>query len=89
MGTKQNKAALEAAYVSFAEGDPGPFIGLVAPDALILYFGPTDKVPWAGRYEGPEGYKQLIARIADHSENREFRSNVFIADGDYPWAAGR
>ena len=82
MATQRNKAALEAAYVSFAEGDPEPFIARIAPQAQILYFGPMDKVPWAGRYQGPEGYKQLVARITDHSEIHEFTANAFIADGD-------
>ena len=42
MGMQQNQAALKEAYVSYAEGEPQRFIGLVAPEAVIVYFGPVD-----------------------------------------------
>ena len=82
MGTQQNKVALEAAYMSFAEGRPQPFLDLLAPEADILYFGPPDKVPWAGRYQGSQGYEQLVARIREHIEVQEFKVEEIIAEGD-------
>ena len=60
MATQQNKAALKAAYLSFAEGRPQPFLHLVVPEADIDCFEPPAKVPWAGRYQGPQGNEQLL-----------------------------
>jgi ketosteroid isomerase-like protein len=82
MGTQQNKVALKSAYISFAEGRPQPFLDLLAPEADILYFGPPDKVPWAGSYQGPQGYEELVARIREHMEIQEFKVEEIIAEGD-------
>ncbi len=75
-----NAETIRELFDGFVRGDLDAAFANVAPDAQIVT---PETLPWGGTYTGPDGYKELIGKIADHFE--EFHPEpqaVWEVEGD-------
>ncbi|HET6873835.1 MAG TPA: nuclear transport factor 2 family protein [Acidimicrobiales bacterium] len=88
MGASENKAAVEAGYAAFGQGDIASVIAMNAPDAVWHNYSSTAS-PLQGEHKGLDGIAALFGLIGDNIEFTQFEIAPIAAEGDTVVAAGQ
>jgi uncharacterized protein len=61
---------LDRWFAAVRGGDAAAFEDIAAPDAVLLWNGDPSVIPWAGRYEGPQGIARFFQTQRQYLEYR-------------------
>lgn len=81
MGTRENVALIQQAYLAVAQGEIPRLIRMMAEDVAIHLPGP-EEIPFAGIYRGHEGAGQFFLDLASNATVEQLEPTQYIADGD-------
>lgn len=81
MNEARNIAATEAIYRAVPAGDLDTVLAHLDSDVRITYYG-TEKIPYAGDYQGIEEAVTFLAKVGEAIEITEMQPWKFIAQGD-------
>ena len=82
MGVTENRAAAQAAYDGFVQGEMEALFSQLADDVeWTNHASPED--PLSGTYNGSAGVREYFGKFGEHVELRRFEIDGLVADGDY------
>ncbi|QYG94684.1 SnoaL-like domain-containing protein [Iamia sp. SCSIO 61187] len=80
MASEQSPVAVvEAIYAAMAARDFGAVLARLGPDFVVTQ---DPRLPWGGRYEGPDGFATLGLALLESIESQVTTDAIFEADGD-------
>ncbi|MGY9074109.1 MAG: nuclear transport factor 2 family protein [Acidimicrobiales bacterium] len=65
-----------------AARDRDGLLEVLSPEIVVTYHGQDVRLPWAGRYEGVDGFDEFLGIVAAHFEVVNVDRSAYIADGD-------
>ena len=89
MSEQENVKTVQDAYAAFSRGDIPAILDLLSEDVTWHMPGPTEIIPFAGRYEGREGVGRFFAALDGAESVERFEPQEFIAQGDKVVVLGR
>jgi len=82
MSEQENVQVVRQLYESFKQGDMQALQETLAAEVEWYEPGPTDILPWAGVFRGPEQVVQLLTRFSEVAEVEQSELSEIIAQGD-------
>lgn len=75
-------------FDAFNSGDMEGGFSVLSPDIEWIYYGPEDKIPFAGTFRGREGVKEFFARVGKVIEVKEMTPVSLVGAGDQVFGRG-
>jgi uncharacterized protein len=82
MAEQENVKTVQEAYAAFGRGDIPAILELLSEDVSWTTPGPSDIIPFAGRFDGREGVGRFFAALGGAEAVERFEPGEFIAQGD-------
>lgn len=81
-------AVLERFYGAFNSGDMDGAFACLSPDIVWTYYGPADRIAFAGTFKGHDGVRDFFARAGETIEILEMAPEKFEVAGDTVYGTG-
>ncbi|WP_136162109.1 nuclear transport factor 2 family protein [Sphingomonas flavalba] len=65
-------------FTAFGAGDMDGAFAMLAPDITWTYYGPEDRIPFAGAFRGHDGVRQFFARAAETIRIKEMTPSALV-----------
>ena len=88
MNRESTIAVVQRIYEMFGKGDIPAVLGCIDPNGELVFEGPS-AVPWAGRYQGRDGWGVFFQRIGGNLDILGMTMEIFAAEKDNVVAVGR
>jgi ketosteroid isomerase-like protein len=88
MSEQENTEIVREAYRNFKAGDIGALLNQMTED-VTWQLAEIEKVPFAGKRQGPEQVGQFFAILADVQDVLKFEPREFVTQGDKVVALGQ
>lgn len=88
MNAAENVNVVHECYAAFGLGDLERMLATLATD-LVWELPASSVIPWAGRFEGHEGFTRFLTALGTYADAESFEPRHFIADGEYVVVLGR
>lgn len=88
MSEQANVRLILDIYDAFNRGDIAAVLNSLDPQASLHFEGPS-VIPWAGEWQGHEGWSKFFQTIAGNTSDISVKMDPFAAQGDNVVAAGR
>jgi len=75
-------------FKALGEGDVPRAMALLADDVRWTYHGPTDVIPWAGTFTGPEGVGAFFGKFGAVADPIEMTTHSIVEAGGLVYARG-
>jgi len=69
-------------------GDIDAAFSFLSPDIEWIYYGPEDKIPFAGTFHGHGGVRELFDRVSQSIELKKMTPHSLTGDGDQVFGRG-
>lgn len=76
-----NTDTARAFYQRIAAGDMNAFFELLAEEVVALSPGSRRHIPWAGTWNGKEGFGEMMTTLGEHADIELYELDRVIEDG--------
>jgi ketosteroid isomerase-like protein len=80
--SEANVRIVQEGYAAFGRGDISALLNLQTDDVEWVIPGPTDRLPFAGTFQGREEVGRFLALLGQSVEHEQFEPRDFVAGGD-------